>query len=79
MAERKSYTLSDRRQADLREAAEILNSVQTWAGSEGAAWTWYRSTPIPSLDDLTPEELVSRGRGDDVRAYLTHLSDGGYA
>lgn len=66
-------------QARLREATQILTRVQPWAGSEGAAWAWYRSTTIPALGDLTPEELVSRGRGDDVRAYLTHLADGGYA
>jgi hypothetical protein len=70
---------SPRVQARLREASEILSRVQAWAGSEGMAWAWYRSTPISSLGDLTPEELVSRGRGDDVRAYLTHLADGGYA
>lgn len=66
-------------QARLREATEILHRVQPWAGSESAAWAWYRSTGIPALGDLTPEELVSRGQGDDVRAYLTHLADGGYA
>lgn len=66
-------------QARLREATEILHRVEPWAGSESAAWAWYRSTGIPALGDLTPEELVSRGRGDDVRAYLTHLADGGYA
>lgn len=66
-------------QARLREATQILSRVQPWAGSEGAAWAWYRSTTIPSLGDLTPEQLVSRGRGDDVRTYLTHLVNGGYA
>lgn len=66
-------------QARLREATQILARVQPWAGSEGAAWAWYRSTTIPALGDLTPEELVSRGRGDDVRAYLTHLADGDYS
>ncbi len=66
-------------QARLREATEILHRVQPWAGSESAAWAWYRSTGIPALGDLTPEELVSRGQSEDVKAYLTHLADGGYA
>ena len=78
MTDRNSYTLGDK-SPEIQEATEILSRVQSWAGSEGAAWAWYRSTTIPSLGDLTPEELVSGGRGDDVRAYLNHLSDGGCA
>lgn len=58
---------------------DILKRVQRWAGSEAAALAWYRSERIPSLGDRTPEELVNQGRGDEVRAYLAHLADGGYA
>lgn len=61
------------------EARDIIRRVQPWSGSEGAAWVWYRSTAISSLGDLTPEDLVFRGRGDDVRAYLDHLNSGGYS
>lgn len=79
MDERKSYTLGEKSPEEIQEATEIVSRVQSWAGSEAAAWTWYRSTRIPSLGNLTAEELVSRGRGEDVRDYLIHLSDGGYA
>jgi len=58
---------------------DILKRVQHWAGSEAAALTWYRSERIPSLGDRTPEELVNQGRSGEVRAYLAHLTDGGYA
>ncbi len=61
------------------EAKDIIRRVKPWAGSESAAWTWYRSTEIASLGNLTPEDLVSRGRGDEVRAYLDHLNSGGYS
>lgn len=61
------------------EAKDIIRQAQPWAGSESAAWAWYRSTEIPSLGNLTAEDLVSRGRGDEVRAYLDHLNSGGYS
>lgn len=63
----------------VQEAKDIIRQVKPWAGSESAAWAWYRSTEIPSLGDLTPENLVSRGCGADVRAYLDHLNSGGYS
>jgi hypothetical protein len=46
------------------EAKDIIRRAQPWAGSESAAWAWYRTTEIPSLGKLTAEDLVSRGRGD---------------
>jgi hypothetical protein len=61
------------------EAKDIVRRVQPWAGSESAAWAWYRSTEIPSLGNLTAEDLVSSGRADDVRAYLDHLNNDGYS
>ena len=67
---------SDRQE---QEARDIIRRVRSWAGSESAAWIWYRSTAIPSLGNLTPDDLVSGGRGDDVRAYLDHLNSGGYS
>lgn len=62
-----------------QEAKDIIRQVAPCAGSESAAWTWYRTTEIPSLSNLTPEDLVSSGRGDEVRAYLDHLNSGGYS
>lgn len=61
------------------EAKDIIRRARPWAGSESAAWFWYRSTEIPSLGNLTADDLVSRGRGDEVRAYLDHLNSGGYS
>ena len=66
-------------QQRLRQTLEILKRIEPWAGSISAAWSWYRSAPIAPLGDLTAEELVARGQADDVRAYLSHIADGGYA
>lgn len=59
--------------------ADILAQAERLAGSQAAALAWYRTEAIPSLGNRTPEALVARGRGDEVRAYLAHLADGGYA
>lgn len=48
-------------QARLREMSEIINRVIPWAGSELAAYAWYRSQPLPSFGDATAEELVRQG------------------
>ena len=66
-------------QQRLRQTTEILQRISPWAGSLSAAWSWYRSYPIASLGGLTAEELVADGRADDVRAYLSHIAQGGYA
>lgn len=66
-------------QQRLRQAMEILKRIEPWAGSMSAAWSWYRTYPIASFGDLTAEDLVARGRADDVRAYLSHIAEGGYA
>ncbi|WP_220150143.1 hypothetical protein [Marinobacter pelagius] len=59
--------------------ADILAPAECWAGSQAAALAWYHCERIPSLGNRTPEALVAWGRGDEVRAYLAHLADGGYA
>ncbi|ASK17896.1 MULTISPECIES: XRE family transcriptional regulator [Halomonas] len=66
-------------QQRLRQTMEILKRIEPWAGSISGAWSWYRTYPIPPLGDLTAEELVSHGRADDVRAYISHIAEGGYA
>lgn len=65
-------------QQRLHQIMEILQHIELWAGSISGAWTWYRTYPLAPLGDLTAEELVSRGRADDVRAYLSHIAEGGY-
>lgn len=66
-------------QARLREMTEILNRVLPWAGSELAAFAWYRSQPLPSFGDLTAEDLVRAGRAEAVKSYLSRIAEGGYA
>lgn len=66
-------------QQRLRQIIEILKRIEPWAGSISAAWSWYRTYPLAALGDITAEELVRRGRVDDVRAYLSHIAEGGYA
>ena len=66
-------------QARLREVSEIINRVIPWAGSELAAYAWYRSEPLPSFGDATAEELVRQGLGEKVRAYLGRIAAGGFA
>lgn len=63
----------------LRQVMEILQRIEPWARSLSGAWSWYRTYPLAPLGDLTAEELVSRGRADDVRTYLSHIAEGGYA
>lgn len=66
-------------QSRLREMSEIINRVIPWAGSELAAYAWYRSQPLPSFGDATAEELVRQGQGERVRAYLGRIAAGGFA
>lgn len=66
-------------QSRLREMSEIINRVIPWAGSELAAYAWYRSQPLPSFGDATAEELVRQGLGEKVRAYLGRIAAGGFA
>ncbi|NYT72784.1 hypothetical protein HZU72_10125 [Halomonas sp. QX-2] len=57
----------------------ILDLVEPWAGSRTAAWAWYRTYTISALGGLTAEQLIMRGRANDVIAYLTHIRQGGHA
>lgn len=66
-------------QTRLRDMVEIINRVLPWAGSELAAFAWYRSQPLPSFGDKTAEDLVSEGRGEAVKTYLSRIAEGGYA
>jgi len=66
-------------QTRMREVAEIINRVRSWAGSDAQAFAWYRSQPLPSFGDLTAEDLVKAGRAEDVRAFLSRITVGGYA
>jgi len=58
---------------------EIIDQVVDWAGSLEQAWTWYHTHRIPSLGDLTAEDLIAQGRMEAVKAYLARLELGGFA
>lgn len=76
IAQRTRSPLVQRR---LQQAMTTLNRVQPWAGSATAAWSWYRSQPIPALDGRTASEMVSSDRGDQALAYLEAVEVGGYS
>ncbi|MGP9468729.1 hypothetical protein ACT3RU_17205 [Halomonas sp. TP35] len=57
----------------------ILDRVEPWAGSRGAAQAWYQNYPIAALGNLTAAALVSQGRYKDVIVYLAHIEESGYA
>ncbi|NOG73446.1 antitoxin Xre/MbcA/ParS toxin-binding domain-containing protein [Roseicella sp. DB1501] len=65
-------------QARLRDAIEILNRIRPWAGSDEAAFAWYRSAPLPSFGDLTAEDLVKQGRAEAVKRHVSRIAAGGY-
>jgi hypothetical protein len=66
-------------QARLRDVIEILNRIRGWAGSNQAAFVWYRSAPLSSFGDMTAEDLVKQGRAEAVKCYISRIAAGGYA
>lgn len=76
---KKDRAISPKAQVRMREMLEILARVQGWAGSDAQAMAWYRSQPIPALDDRTAEALVKSGDAGAVRDYLDHMALGGFA
>lgn len=76
---RKDRAISPRSQQRLTEMLEILALVTRWAGSDLAAMSWYRATPIPAFGGRTAEAIVKDGKAHLVRDYVDHLARGGYA
>ncbi|WP_416138959.1 XRE family transcriptional regulator [Halomonas sp. HK25] len=66
-------------QQRLFQVVTILTSIEPWAGSMSAGWSWFRHYPIAPLGGVTAENLVAQGRGDAVKAYLSHIEQGGFA
>ncbi len=74
-------TLPDARisQSRMQDMVEIVDRVLQWAGSELAAFTWYRSQSLPSFGDRTASDLVGEDRGEAIKAYLNRIAEGDYA
>ena len=66
-------------QKRLRDMVMIINRVTPWCGSTFQAYAWYRSEPIPSLGDVTAEDMLKAGKADLVTAHLARIAEGGYA
>ncbi|QDL94055.1 DUF2384 domain-containing protein (plasmid) [Paroceanicella profunda] len=66
-------------QTRLREMVEILNRVEAVAGSQLAAYAWFRSEPLAGFGGMTPDQLVREGHADQVHAWLDRVMAGGYA
>jgi predicted transcriptional regulator len=76
---KKARAEAQKTQARMRDMVEIINRILPWAGSELAAFAWYRSQVLPSFGDKTAEDLVSEGQAEAVKAYLSRIAEGGYA
>ena len=76
---KKARIEAQKTQSRLRDMVEIINRILPWTGSELTAFAWYRSQPLPSFGDKTAEDLVSEGRGEAVKTYLSRIAEGGYA
>ncbi|MBS9405718.1 hypothetical protein KG088_19270 [Halomonas sp. TRM85114] len=55
---------------------EILEQIETFAGSRKNAVAWYRLYPIASLDGLTAEKLVAKGRIVELKDFLDSVENG---
>ena len=66
-------------QARLREMAEIVARVSSWAGGKVQAMAWYRAEPIPAFGGRTAESLVKEGKAAAVRDYLDGVALGSFA
>ena len=65
--------------AEPHRIREILDRVEAETGSALAADRWFRSEPLPGFDGATPDQLVRKGRAEDVHTYLNRVLAGGYA
>ncbi len=66
-------------QTRLNQMLRIIGAVTEWAGGPTLAMRWYRTQPIPSLDGLTPQQLVNKNQASLVEQHLEVLRLGGYA
>lgn len=76
---RKDRAGARKSQQRMAEMLEIVALVTEWAGSPGAAMSWYKATPIPAFGGRTAEAIVKSGKAHIVREYIDHLAMGGFA
>ena len=77
--QKKARAEAPKTQERVKEAVEIIDRVQGWAGGELQAAAWYKSQPIPAFGGRTAESLVKSGQAGALRDYLDHLALGGFA
>lgn len=75
---KRQRALSRPSQARLQEVSLIINRVVPWCSSPFQAYAWYRSEGIPGFGGLTAEQLVKRGKANQVKGYLERINEGGY-
>lgn len=76
--ERRARAFGKRSQMRLRQMMSVMSRAENLSGSRMRACAWYRSTPIPSLANVTAQEFVSQGKGEAVMIF-NRLAEGGYA
>lgn len=63
-------------QAFLRQVVRVLAAAEEAFGDQNTAVAWLMNEPLAAFEHRTAFELVHRGRGDDVVAYLASIRSG---
>jgi hypothetical protein len=60
-------------------AAEIVELIEAWVGSNAQAVAWFEAQPLPSFGNMSAADLVREGRGAAVKAHIERIAEGGYS
>jgi hypothetical protein len=60
----------------LREALRVIRAAADLSGDVDRALFWYRNEPLPPFGYETAEQLVSKGRTEDLLRYIESLEAG---
>ncbi len=66
-------------QEALKPLVEILTIATVLTQSSGKAIAWFMLQPLADFDFKTPQELVTEGHAEAVKAHLRMLADGIYS
>ena len=69
---------SSKVQEALRPVVEILSIATELTASQGKAVAWFLHQPLVDFDFKTPQELVTDGEAEAVKAHLRMLAHGVY-